>query len=86
MTRTLRASTRRDVTSMATDMPAWLQGARKDMQSRMHSPKFKPRPIGGTLPGQASEVQAKAVRSATATGGHNTFRPDVYRVSEGYLS
>lgn len=33
----------------------------------------------------AASVQADAVKSQTATIGHNVFRPDVYRVSEGYV-
>jgi len=56
------------------------------MQERMHSPKFQPRTIGTTMPAQASEVQAKAVRSAAVAKSHNVFRPDIYRVSEGYLN
>ena len=27
-----------------------------------------------------------AVRAQTAARGHNTFRPDIYRVSEGYIA
>jgi len=56
------------------------------MQERMHSPKFQPRTIGTTMPAQASEVQAKAIRSAAVAKSHNVFRPDIYRVSEGYLN
>lgn len=86
MTRTLRVCTPRVVRSMATDMPAWLQRAREDMQSRMHSPKYQPRASRSTLPAQASQEQAQAVRSETSQRGHNVFRPDIYRVSEGYMN
>lgn len=34
----------------------------------------------------AVSVSTDAVKSDTATMGHNSFRPDVYRVTEGYVS
>jgi hypothetical protein len=71
---------------MPTDMPGWLQNARKDMQDRMHTPKYKPRPVQGAGVQRASEAQSGAIRRATAVSGHNVFRPDIYRVSEGYLN
>lgn len=45
-----------------------------------------PKPRSSTMPGQASAVQAQAVRAAAAASSHNVFRPDIYRVSEGYLN
>lgn len=35
---------------------------------------------------QSAATSGAAVRTQTATLGHNLFRPDVYKVSEGYLS
>lgn len=32
------------------------------------------------------QTAAASIRSETAQRGHNVFRPDVYRVSEGYLN
>lgn len=34
----------------------------------------------------SASVSSDAVKSETATLGHNSFRPEVYRVSEGYVS
>lgn len=70
---------------MATEMPSWLKKAQGDMQHRMHSPKYQPisqpstQPIGPT-------VESAAIRKGAAASSHNTFRPDIYRVSEGYLT
>lgn len=34
----------------------------------------------------ASKVQAAALKAQAVATSHNTFRPDIYRVSEGYLN
>lgn len=34
---------------------------------------------------QATNVQSNAIKQQTMTRGHNVFRPDVYRVSEGVV-
>lgn len=44
-----------------------------------------PRPMANTYQASAATVGA-AIRTQTASRGHNVFRPDVYRVSEGYLN
>lgn len=72
--------------SMATDMPAWLKKAQGDMQSRMHSPKYQPTSRQSMQPAVGSASTARAVRSQAVATSHNTFRPDIYRVSEGYLN
>lgn len=33
----------------------------------------------------SASVSSGAVRSETAMSGHNVFRPDIYRVSEGVV-
>ena len=71
--------------SMATDMPAWLKRAQGDMQHRMHSPKYQPTTLPSTQPAGAG-VESSAIRKGAAASSHNTFRPDIYRVSEGYLT
>jgi hypothetical protein len=73
------------VRSMATEMPAWLKRAQGDMQHRMHSPKYQPISQPSTQPAAAG-VEAGAIRREAASRSHNTFRPDIYRVSEGYLT
>jgi len=35
---------------------------------------------------QAAATQQTALKQQTGMLGHNVFRPDIYRVSEGYLS
>lgn len=45
-----------------------------------------PKPRVATQEAAASSVQAQAVRAATAASSHNVFRPDIFRVSEGYLN
>lgn len=67
---------------MATNMAAWVSGL--------------PTPQGGGIKRipkpQANDYQASAtmstaaVKTQTAALGHNVFRPDVYKVSEGYLN
>lgn len=46
------------------------------------APKVAPEPTAQ----QAAQNQASAVRSAAATASHNTFRPEIFRVTEGYLN
>lgn len=65
-----------------TDFRGYIQSASVDMPKRM---KRTPKPIASSAP-QASATQAQAVRQATAARSHNVFRPDIYRVSEGYLN
>jgi hypothetical protein len=55
------------------------------MQHRMHSPKYQPISQPSTQPAAAG-VEAGAIRREAASRSHNTFRPDIYRVSEGYLT
>lgn len=45
-----------------------------------------PKPRTNTAAADASAVQSQAVRAATAASSHNVFRPDIFRVSEGYLN
>lgn len=45
-------------------------------------PKLK---LGPTAQDGAA-VSSAAVQQQTAASGHNVFRPDIYRVSEGYLN
>jgi hypothetical protein len=37
-------------------------------------------------PANPTTAVPEALRSQTAARGHNVFRPDIYRVSEGYIS
>jgi hypothetical protein len=82
---------------MATDnLPAWVHtGVNKLSRERIGKPIHIPvanhqpvsaKPVLSTQPAQASTVQAKALRAQTAAQSHNVFRPDIYRVSEGYLN
>ncbi len=71
---------------MATEMPAWVKQAQADMRQRMHSPKFTPKARPDTQPAEGVGAVASAVRNQTVARSHNTFRPDIYRVSEGYLN
>jgi len=43
------------------------------------------KPMANKYP-QAAASQEAAVKTSEAMMGHNVFRPDIYRVSEGYLS
>jgi len=70
---------------MATEMPAWVERM-EGMRDRLHSPKFTPRNKPTTLPATGANATAQAVRSQAVAHSHNTFRPDIYRVSEGYLN
>jgi hypothetical protein len=63
--------------------PSWLSIATPSpVKGFQRTPKPRPQ----TMPGEAAAVQAKAIRTATAASSHNVFRPDIYRVSEGYLN
>jgi hypothetical protein len=42
--------------------------------------------LGPTESPGSADIAARAIRSQTAVRSHNVFRPDVYRVSEGYLN
>ena len=44
-----------------------------------------PKPISNKYQTGAA-VSTAAVKSETSTLGHNSFRPDVYRVTEGYIA
>lgn len=46
--------------------------------------KRTPRIINSSIEGAAATQ--KAVRQQSVARSHNTFRPDIYRVSEGYLN
>lgn len=67
---------------MVTDGPAWTRNL-----SRSGGVERKPRPIK-TRPAEPAggSTTAAVVRSQAVASSHNTFRPDVYRVSEGYLN
>lgn len=71
---------------MATDMPAWVQRSLARERDRMNSPKYTPRARPDTQPAEGPAAVSKAVRSEAVARSHNTFRPDIYRVSEGYLN
>lgn len=45
-----------------------------------------PKPRAVSQQAEASVVQSKALRAQTAAQSHNVFRPDIFRVSEGYLN
>lgn len=40
----------------------------------------------GPTEDSAPKTAATAIRSQAAATSHNVFRPDIYRVSEGYLN
>lgn len=44
-----------------------------------------PKPQANTYQASASSSE-DAIKTETATLGHNSFRPDVYRVTEGLVS
>jgi hypothetical protein len=44
-----------------------------------------PKPQSNTYQRQMA-VASEKVREETTSMSHNTFRPDIYRVSEGYIS
>lgn len=46
-------------------------------------PKMK---LGPTASKDSVRADMQEIRSQAATSSHNTFRPDIYRVSEGYLN
>ena len=68
---------------MASNIPSWVSIA---TPSPVKGFQRTPKPRTSTMPGEASAVQAKALRSQTAAQSHNVFRPDIFRVSEGYLN
>ncbi len=68
---------------MLNEIPAWMQSTSKRAVGQGIR---KPKPIQSTMPAQASAVQAQALRAQTAAQSHNVFRPDIFRVSEGYLN
>jgi len=84
MTLTLRASTARPMgVSTVTSMPSWIGIA---SPAPVKGFQRTPKPRSSTMPGEAAAVQAKAIRTAAAASSHNVFRPDIFRVSEGYLN
>lgn len=48
--------------------------------------KVQPIQRSATPPVTGTNATARAVRSEAVASSHNTFRPDIYRVSEGYLN
>jgi hypothetical protein len=83
---------------MQTDLPSWAQmttakaGKIRRQGETPRLPSAKPpisrRPLEA-LTSQAADAasnQASAVRKAAATASHNTFRPEIFRVTEGYLN
>lgn len=68
---------------MASSQPGWISIVTPPTGGGV---RRMPRPARSTLPGEASAVQSKALRSQTAAQSHNVFRPDIFRVSEGYLN
>jgi hypothetical protein len=44
-----------------------------------------PKPQSNSYQASAA-LSTEAVKSKTTTLGHNNFRPDVYRVTEGYIA
>jgi hypothetical protein len=44
-----------------------------------------PGPQSNTYQASADTV-SKAIQKQTSMRGHNVFRPDIYRVSEGYIT
>ncbi len=74
--------------SMATDMRA--MGQRPQGRMTPDAVRYNPGPIHRPMwtPGaQQRPVDTAALeRHITAARSHNTFRPDIYRVSEGFLN
>jgi hypothetical protein len=44
-----------------------------------------PKPLGNNYE-KSTATSSDALREQTATLGHNTFRADIYKVSEGYVA
>ena len=65
-----------------TNGPAWTAGLPTPMGGGI---KRTPKPQGNSYQASAATSSA-AIKTQTAAFGHNTFRPDVYKVSEGYIS
>ena len=57
-----------------------------DAGPTMGGARRTPRPSSNTAPAAAAATQSASLRAQTAAQSHNVFRPDVYRVSEGYLN
>jgi len=75
---------------MRTDLPTWAQAVMNKAGKAAPLPSKPLPPVGGgapsSQPAAASQAQVAAVRNAAAATSHNVFRPDVYRVSGGYLN
>lgn len=67
-----------------TDRPGWIGMATPVSPGK--GVRRTPKPRQDTAMAQASAVQSQALRSQTAAQSHNVFRPDIFRVSEGYLN
>jgi len=59
---------------------------RERMKERRMERKAQPISRPSTQPAGVDSVAAQAVRRQAVAQSHNTFRPDIYRVSEGYLN
>lgn len=44
-----------------------------------------PKPQSNSYP-QSASVSTDALKSQTMANGHNSFRPDIYRVTNGYVA
>lgn len=51
------------------------------LPAKVLKPKIKLGPTDAS-----PQTAASAIRSQAAVSSHNVFRPDIYRVSEGYLN
>lgn len=56
----------------------YLKDANPDLDQKPKAPKVKLGPVAETSQGDTG--------FAAVSASHNTFRPDIYRTSEGYLS
>lgn len=56
----------------------YLKSTNTDIERRPNIPKIKLGPTAETNEGSGNFVNLSS--------GHNTFRPDIYRTSEGYLN
>lgn len=72
------------VASTVTNTPSWVSMVTPVTPGK--GVQRTPKPRSQTQQSNASAVEAKAVRSQAAAQSHNVFRPDIYRVSEGYLN
>lgn len=69
---------------MATDLPDWVAKAASGAASKRLSRKA--RPNVSTMPAEGSQAISQRLKQMTAAESHNVFRPDIYRVSNGYLN